>query len=115
VFLASVRMISLFNAGTEWRTRKGSQADCSPAELVLEGHHNGVNEYSLRWGFEEACKRAGIVYGEAMPRGIICTICGAHLPRVFAQTECMSMTFRIFWAIQSRVSRRSMLGLRLLA
>jgi len=30
-----------------------------------------VNEYSLRWGFEEACKRAEIVFGGVNPGGII--------------------------------------------
>lgn len=43
----------------------------SPAGLVFDANHNGVNEYSLKWGFEEACKRAEIVYGETKPGGIV--------------------------------------------
>jgi integrase len=43
----------------------------SPAGLVFDADHNGVNEYSLKWGFEEACKRAEIVYGETKAGGII--------------------------------------------
>lgn len=38
---------------------------------MFNADHNGVNEYSLRWGFEEACSRAEIVYGETKPGGII--------------------------------------------
>ncbi len=45
--------------------------DRSPAGLVFDGNHNDVNAYSLRWGFEEACRRAEIVYGETKPGGII--------------------------------------------
>lgn len=43
----------------------------SPDGLVFDANHNGVNEHSLKWGFEEACTRAGIVYGETKPGGII--------------------------------------------
>lgn len=45
--------------------------DRSPDESVFASAHNSVNEYSLRWGFEEACHRAGIVYGETKRGGII--------------------------------------------
>lgn len=45
--------------------------DRSPSGLVFDPSHNGVNEYSLKWGFEEACKRAEIVYGETKRGGII--------------------------------------------
>lgn len=45
--------------------------DRSPADLVFDANHNDVNAYSLRWGFEEACRRAEIVYGETKPGGII--------------------------------------------
>jgi len=45
--------------------------DRSPTGLVFDAKHNGVNEYSLRWGFEAACTRAGIVYGETKRGGII--------------------------------------------
>ena len=38
---------------------------------MFDADHNGVNEYSLKWGFEEACKRAEIVYGEAKAGGIV--------------------------------------------
>jgi len=48
--------------------------DRSPDDLVLTSNHNSVNEYSLRWGFEEACHRAAIVYGETKRGGIIWTI-----------------------------------------
>ncbi len=39
--------------------------------FVFDVNHNGVNEHSLKWGFEEACTRAEIVYGETKPGGII--------------------------------------------
>jgi len=45
--------------------------DRSPAGFVFDADRNGVNEISLRWGFEEACGRAEIVYGETKPGGII--------------------------------------------
>ena len=45
--------------------------DRSPDDLVLTSNHNSVNEYSLRWGFEVAWHRAGIVYGETKRGGII--------------------------------------------
>ncbi len=45
--------------------------DRSPAGFVFDADHNGVSEYSLKWGFEEACKRAQIVYGETKAGGII--------------------------------------------
>ena len=38
--------------------------DRSPEEFVFDSNHNAVNEYSLKVGFEEACTRAEIVYGE---------------------------------------------------
>ena len=40
-------------------------------DLVFDKDANGVNEYMLRWGFETACKRAGIPFGETTPGGII--------------------------------------------
>lgn len=40
-------------------------------EFVFDKDVNEVNEYALRWGFEEACKRAQIVFGETVPGGII--------------------------------------------
>ena len=43
----------------------------SPAGLVFNANHNAVNEYSLKWGFEEACKRAEIAYCETKAGGII--------------------------------------------
>jgi integrase len=43
----------------------------SPDGLVFDVKHNGVNEHWLKRGFEEACTRAGIVYGETKPGGII--------------------------------------------
>jgi len=30
-----------------------------------------VNDYALRWGFEETCTRAEIAFGETVPGGII--------------------------------------------
>jgi integrase len=45
--------------------------DRSPGGLVFDASHNGVNEYSLKWGFEEVCKRAEIVYGETKAGGIV--------------------------------------------
>ena len=40
-------------------------------DLVFDKDANGVNEYMLRWGFETACQRAGIPFGETTPGGII--------------------------------------------
>lgn len=40
-------------------------------DLVFDKDANGVNEYMLRWGFETACKRGGIPFGETTPGGII--------------------------------------------
>jgi len=40
-------------------------------EFVFDKNANDVNDYALRWGFEEACKRAKIAFGETVPGGII--------------------------------------------
>jgi len=40
-------------------------------DLVFDKDANGVNEYTLRWGFETTCKRGGIPFGETTPGGII--------------------------------------------
>lgn len=40
-------------------------------EFVFDKDVNAVNDYELRWGFEEACKRADIPFGENVPGGII--------------------------------------------
>ena len=40
-------------------------------EFVFDKDVNEVNEYALRWGFEEACTRAEIAFGETVPGGII--------------------------------------------
>jgi integrase len=45
--------------------------DRLPSEFLFSRDSNGVNEYSLRWGFEEACKKAEIAFGETVPGGII--------------------------------------------
>jgi integrase len=36
-------------------------------DFIFAKDHNGVSNYSLKWGFEEACKRAQIAYGETNP------------------------------------------------
>jgi integrase len=36
-------------------------------DYVFTRDHNGVSKYSLKWGFEEACKRAKIAYGATNP------------------------------------------------
>lgn len=38
-------------------------------ENVFTVEHNGVSKHSLKWGFEEACKRAKIAYGQTNPEG----------------------------------------------
>jgi integrase len=40
-------------------------------EFVFDKNANEVNDYALRWGFQEACKRAEIPFGETVPGGII--------------------------------------------
>jgi integrase len=40
-------------------------------ELVFDKNANEVNDYALRWGFEEACTRSEIAFGETVPGGII--------------------------------------------
>lgn len=40
-------------------------------EFVFDKNANEVNDYALRWGFEEACTRAEIAFGETVPGGII--------------------------------------------
>lgn len=42
-----------------------------PNEFVFGINVNGVSEYTLRSGFEEACDKAGIVLGKANPGGVI--------------------------------------------
>ncbi|HEV8429363.1 MAG TPA: tyrosine-type recombinase/integrase [Pyrinomonadaceae bacterium] len=45
--------------------------DRTSDEFVFDKDVNEVNEYALRWGFEAACTRAEIVFGETVPGGII--------------------------------------------
>jgi len=45
--------------------------DRASDEFVIDKDVNEVNDYSLRWGFEEACTRAEIAFGETVPGGII--------------------------------------------
>jgi len=45
--------------------------DRAPDEFVFDKAANEVNDYALRWGFEEACTRAELAYGETVPGGII--------------------------------------------
>lgn len=45
--------------------------DRAPDEFVFDKDANEVNDYTLRSGFEEACKRAEIAFGETVPGGII--------------------------------------------
>jgi integrase len=40
-------------------------------EFVFDKDVNEVNDYALRWGFEEVCTRAQIAFGETVPGGII--------------------------------------------
>jgi len=40
-------------------------------EFVFNKNANDANDYALRWGFEEACKRAKIAFGETVPGDII--------------------------------------------
>jgi len=35
--------------------------------LFFDKDVNEVNDYALRWGFEEVCTRAEIVFGETVP------------------------------------------------
>ena len=45
--------------------------DRASDEFVFDKDVNEVNDYALRWGFEEACTRAEIAFGETVPGGII--------------------------------------------
>jgi integrase len=45
--------------------------DRASDEFVFDKDVNEVNDYALRWGFEEACIRAKISFGETVPGGII--------------------------------------------
>jgi integrase len=45
--------------------------DRASDEFVFDKDVNEVNDYALRWGFEEACTRAQIAFGETVPGGII--------------------------------------------
>jgi integrase len=45
--------------------------DRTSDEFVFDKDVNEVNDYSLRWGFEEACTRAEIAFVETVPGGII--------------------------------------------
>ena len=45
--------------------------DRKPTEFVFDKNANGVNYYSLRWGFDEMCTLAEIPYGEKADNGII--------------------------------------------
>ncbi len=45
--------------------------DRASDEFVFDKDINDVNDYALRWGFEEACARAEIAFGETVPGGII--------------------------------------------
>ena len=45
--------------------------DRASDEFVFDKNANEVNDYALRWGFEEACTRAEIAFGETVPGGII--------------------------------------------
>src|SRR4051812_33406263 len=87
--------------------------DRSPDDLVFTSNHNSVNEYSLRWGFEEACHRAGIVYGETKRGGII----WHDLRRAFATrlraNGVQEYDIKISWAMPKPGSQRFMLAPRL--
>ena len=39
----------------------------SSAEFVFDKNANGMNEYALGWGFEEACRQVEILFGETVP------------------------------------------------
>jgi integrase len=45
--------------------------DRASDEFVFDKNANEVNNYALRWGFEEACTRADIAFGETVSGGII--------------------------------------------
>ena len=45
--------------------------DRASDEFVFDKDVNEVNDYALRWGFEEACTRAEIAFGETVSGGII--------------------------------------------
>ena len=44
--------------------------DRASDEFVFDKDVNEVNDYALRWGFEEACTRAEIAFGETVPGGL---------------------------------------------
>jgi len=45
--------------------------DRTSDEFIFDKNANEVNDYALRWGFEEACMRAEIAFGKTVPGGII--------------------------------------------
>lgn len=45
--------------------------DRASDEFVFDKDVNEVNDYELRWGFQEACTRAEIAFGETVAGGII--------------------------------------------
>jgi len=78
VLTARNRLAHVMDFSRNWVWRYGSRAALSEAMegrsadgLVFDANHNGVNEHSLRWSFEVACTKAGIVYGETKAGGII--------------------------------------------
>jgi len=78
-------------------------------EFVFHKEVNEVNDYALRWGFEQACTRAEIVFGETTPGGII----WHDLRRTFATrlraNGVHEYDISDLWVTQGRVSRESTL------
>jgi integrase len=81
--------------------------------FVFDKDANEVNDYALRWGFEEACARAEIAFGETVPGGII----WHDLRRTFATRLRANGVHEydilvISWATQVQALRKSTLVLR---
>jgi integrase len=51
-------------------TLSGLCRDRASEELIFDKDVNEVNDYALRWGFEEACTRADIAFREPFQAGL---------------------------------------------
>jgi len=64
--------------------------DRTSDEFIFDKNANEVNDYALRWGFEEACMRAEIAFGKTVPGGIIWPDLRRTLQPDFEPTEFTS-------------------------
>ncbi len=45
--------------------------DAKPDELIFSYERNGVSHATIRRGFEEACKRGNVTYGQSKSGGVV--------------------------------------------